>query len=112
MNRRGAPDGLTMAAGAPTPPPDKRWPGWLSAAEAALYLSCRGGGAAVRRLARIGRLPKPSMHLGPASPRWSREQIDELMHGRQVQDARAERVQEWLDSVRQSGPKKARQRNH
>lgn len=108
MSQRGAPDRFDKATGAPTPPLDKRWPEWLSAAEAAAYLSFRGA-AAVRRLAKLGRLPKPSMHLGPASPRWSREQIDELMHGRQAQDDFDASLEALIHEI-QSRPKTTRRR--
>jgi predicted DNA-binding transcriptional regulator AlpA len=78
--------------------PDAPLPGWLSAAAAAAYLSCTP--AAVRRYARAGRLPKPSYHLGPRSPRWSREQIDSLLHGRQVKDDTEAQFERMIEGIR------------
>lgn len=49
-------------------------PRWLDATAAAAYLSVRAD--ALPRLQRAGRIPAPSYHLGPRSPRWDRLALD------------------------------------
>jgi hypothetical protein len=83
---------------------DRVWPGWMDAAAVAEYLCCTTP-AAVRRYARLGRLPKPSYHLGPRSPRWNREQIDSLLVGRQVHDDTAAQIEDWINDIRSRGKK-------
>lgn len=46
---------------------------------------------AVRRLERLGKLPKPSLHLGPRSPRWRLEEVEALFSGRPLKAARSAR---------------------
>ena len=41
---------------------------------------------AVARLERLGKLPKPSYHLGPKSPRWRTQDVEALFLGRAVAD--------------------------
>lgn len=35
----------------------------------------------IPRLARDGKLPQPSYHLGPRSPRWDCQEVDAMMAG-------------------------------
>lgn len=54
---------------------------WLNAEAAARYICVRV--EALRRLVRAGKLPEPSRHLGPRTPRYDREAIDAAFEGRQ-----------------------------
>lgn len=54
-------------------------PRWLSRKTLAAYISIRPSG--VSRLVDEGRLPKPSLALGPRSPRWDRLAVDEAFLG-------------------------------
>ena len=47
---------------------------WLSRRAAAEYLSMEVDH--LKRHVKAGRLPKPSFHLGPKTPRWDREALD------------------------------------
>lgn len=68
---------------------------WLNAEAAARYICVRVD--ALRRFVRAGKLPEPSRHLGPRSPRYDREAIDAAFEGRQaaikVEQTTAEIVQ-------------------
>ncbi len=52
---------------------------WLDRAGVAAYLSVRVD--ALPRLARRGKLPAPSYHLGARSPRWDRLALDSALSG-------------------------------
>lgn len=54
---------------------DELQPRWLNRRAAANYLSVQPN--ALKRLVREGRIPEPTYHLGPRSPRWDRVAIDE-----------------------------------
>lgn len=54
-------------------------PRWLDRAGVAAYLSVRVD--ALPRLARRGKLPAPSYHLGARSPRWDRLALDSTLAG-------------------------------
>jgi hypothetical protein len=47
---------------------------WLDQARAAAYLSMQVDH--LKRHVKSGKLPGPSFHLGPKSPRWDREALD------------------------------------
>jgi hypothetical protein len=47
---------------------------WLDTAGTAAYLHVQPD--TLRRLVKQGRVPRPSYHLGPRSPRWDRHQLD------------------------------------
>lgn len=49
-------------------------PRWLDRDATAAYISVRAD--ELRRLLRAGKLPSPSYHLGPRSPRWDRLKLD------------------------------------
>ena len=57
--------------------PDARW---LDRRDLARHLSIDRGD--IPRLLRRGKLPPPSYHLGPKSPRWDREAVDAMFAGR------------------------------
>ena len=52
-------------------------PRWLSPEQAAAHLCVRP--AALRRLLDAGRIPAPSLHLGPRMPRYDRHALDSAM---------------------------------
>lgn len=54
-------------------------PRWLDRTGVATYLSVRVD--ALPRLARQGKLPSPSYHLGARSPRWDRLALDSALSG-------------------------------
>lgn len=49
---------------------------WLSPEQTAAYVSRRVD--ELPRLVRSGKLPSPSHHFGPRSPRWDRVELDSL----------------------------------
>jgi hypothetical protein len=51
-------------------------PRWLSPEQAAAYIGERVD--RLPRLVRSGKMPKPSLHLGPRTPRYDRLALDEL----------------------------------
>jgi hypothetical protein len=57
---------------------------WLRPAVAAVYVGKPAN--QLLALARAGKLPMPTYHFGPKSPRYDREAIDALILGRQAQD--------------------------
>jgi predicted DNA-binding transcriptional regulator AlpA len=52
------------------------WPRWLSRDLVADYLSIRV--PEIPKLVKAGRLPQPTYHLGPRTPRWDRDAIDDM----------------------------------
>jgi hypothetical protein len=54
-------------------------PRWLDREATARYLSLRVD--ELPRMLRAGKLPQPSYHFGPKSPRWDREELDTLLGG-------------------------------
>jgi hypothetical protein len=52
-------------------------PRWLDCEEVARYLSVRVDRVAA--LVRAGRIPEPTYHLGPRSPRWDRLALDSVL---------------------------------
>lgn len=54
-------------------------PRWLDRDETARYLSVRVD--ELPRLTRRGKLPTPSLHLGPRTPRWDRQALDAVFAG-------------------------------
>lgn len=57
-------------------------PRWLDREAVARYISVRVD--EIPRLLKTGRLPKPSYHLGPRSPRWDRGAVDQAFAGQPV----------------------------
>lgn len=55
-------------------------PEWLDRRSLAAHISV--GVDALRRLQRLGKLPRPSYHLGPNSPRWRRIEVDAMFTDR------------------------------
>ena len=55
----------------------------------------------IARLVKRGRLPVPSYHLGPRSPRWDAEAIDTMMAGRQTAASTDAIVQEAARALAQ-----------
>jgi len=51
-------------------------PRWLNRDDAARYIGVHVH--ELPRLVKAGKLPAPSCHLGPRSPRWDREELDRL----------------------------------
>jgi len=54
-------------------------PRWLDREAIATYISVRVD--YVARLVKAGKLPEPSYHLGPKSPRWDRLVVDACFEG-------------------------------
>lgn len=52
---------------------------WLKAEDAATYVGVRLD--QLRRYVSTGKLPAPSYHLGPKSPRWDRLALDHVLDG-------------------------------
>ncbi len=60
-------------------------PRWLDREALADYTSVRVD--YVSRLVKAGKLPPPSYHLGPKSPRWDRLAVDACFEGKAASDA-------------------------
>jgi predicted DNA-binding transcriptional regulator AlpA len=60
---------------------------WLKAEDLATYAGVRID--YLRRYVKAGKLPAPSYHLGPRSPRWDKEAVDALFAGAQYRHARS-----------------------
>jgi hypothetical protein len=56
-------------------------PRWLNPEQTASYVGRRVD--ELPRLVRAGKLPAPSLHFGPRSPRWDRVQLDSLFQPEQ-----------------------------
>jgi hypothetical protein len=67
---------------------------WLSRRAAAEYLSMEVDH--LKRHVKSGKLPAPSFHLGPKSPRWDREALDAAIQGGQGQ---AEMYEEAVNDI-------------
>ena len=52
---------------------------WLDREAAAQYLGLRVD--ELPRMLRAGKIPEPSYHFGPKSPRWDKEELDEILGG-------------------------------
>ena len=52
---------------------------WLDREALARHISVRVD--EIAKLLRAGKLPAPSYHLGPKSPRWDRQAVDALFTG-------------------------------
>ena len=64
----------TVPPSAPCPMPEAQR--WLGPEQTATYVSCRVDH--LPRLVRSGKLPPPSLHLGPRSPRYDRLRSDAM----------------------------------
>ncbi len=67
---------------------------WLSRRAAAEYLSMEVDH--LKRHVKSGKLPRPSFHLGPKTPRWDREALDAAIQGGQGQ---AESYEETVNDI-------------
>jgi excisionase family DNA binding protein len=74
---------------------------WLNLDELAAYVGVKEH--QIRRMVRAGKLPEPSLHLGPRSPRWDREQIDALFTGGK---AKSSDVRRAVDEILQEGARR------
>ena len=85
------------------------WPRWLNRDRLADYLGVDY--TAITKLVRAGKLPQPSLHLGPRSPRWDRLAVDDLF-GVSVQAKKAKELEEararMLEDIRRGGRRGAR----
>jgi predicted DNA-binding transcriptional regulator AlpA len=72
---------------------------WLNLDELAAYVGVKEH--QIRRMVRAGKLPEPSLHLGPRSPRWDREQIDALFTGGKAKSS--SHVREAVNAILQEG---------
>ena len=79
---------------------------WLDVAGVAVHLSC--GKAAVWRLARAGKLPNPTRHLGPRSPRWDRDAIDAMIVGRAADDDAEAIIARAIDTIHSRSKRRRR----
>jgi hypothetical protein len=82
-------------------------PRWLNPSQTAEYIGSRVDH--LPRLLRTGKLPTPSYHLGPKSPRYDRLAIDEAFSGTRQKDDMATAVRNTVDALRREHrAKKAR----
>jgi predicted DNA-binding transcriptional regulator AlpA len=84
---------------------------WLDRAGAAAYLSMQV--EHLKRHVKSGKLPAPSFHLGPRSPRWDREALDAAFsgdRGRAPGFVTAEKIVQDMLAGRFSGRAKASRR--
>jgi hypothetical protein len=65
----------------------------------------------VQKLVKQGKLPRPSYHLGPRSPRWDREAIHSLLSGNQATEDAEIIVAGMISGIASCGKKNARRRN-
>ena len=79
---------------------------WLDPAGVMRYLNLRHR-SAVNRLVKDGKLPPPSYHLGPRSPRFDRDGIDAVMRGRQAADSMDAALERALAAIRASGKRRS-----
>lgn len=77
-------------------------PRWLNPADTARYIGVRMD--ALPRLVRAGKLPEPSRHLGPRSPRYDREAIDDAFAGTTLSADIREAVEAFSRSIMERGP--------
>jgi hypothetical protein len=63
----------------------------------------------VQRLQRSGKLPEPSMHLGPKSPRWDRYAVDALFGEADRQDDINEAVDRYVAKMLAEPSKRRRE---
>ena len=84
---------------------------WLDRDALAVYLSVRVD--ELPRMQRAGRIPTPSFHLGPRSPRWDRLAIDSLFMGAPSSTPDIDAmVRGYVTAGRMENGKKASQRRH
>jgi hypothetical protein len=82
-------------------------PRWLNPTQLAEYIGSRVDH--LPRLLRTGKLPRPSYHLGPKSPRYDRLAIDEAFSGSKAKEDMATATRNALDELRREyRAKKAR----
>lgn len=80
---------------------------WLDRDAVATYLRVRVD--RVARLVKAGKVPQPSYHLGPRSPRWDRLQLDALFGDVSVRLVNVDDVvRENVAKIRASAPRRAR----
>jgi predicted DNA-binding transcriptional regulator AlpA len=74
---------------------------WIDRRDLAARLSIDR--SAIPRLQRRGKLPPPSYHLGPKSPRWDVEAVDAMFAGRVASAAPSidDLVQDAADAILQ-----------
>ena len=76
---------------------------WLSPEAAADYIGVRVD--KLPKLAKAGKLPPPSRHLGPRQPRYDRTMIDALFAPQAV-DTLDEAVNAAVQSIRAENPRR------
>lgn len=76
---------------------------WLDRAATAAYTG--RDKADLPRLVRAGKLPAPSYHFGPRSPRWDKLALEALFTGQQVRPSIHDMVQEHAREIAQRTPK-------
>jgi predicted DNA-binding transcriptional regulator AlpA len=74
---------------------------WLTREETAGYVGAKEH--QIRRMVREGKLPEPSLHLGPRSPRWDRDAIDALFMGGKPKSSH---VREAVNAILQEGARR------
>ena len=74
-------------------------PRWLDRKALAIHISVRVD--YVSRLVKSGKLPAPSYHLGPKSPRWDRLAVDACFEGEMRSASRSvdEAVQALVEKI-------------
>src|SRR5574340_1004798 len=83
-------------------------PRWLDARAAVQYLTLDDAGA-LKRLVKQGRIPAPSYHLGPRSPRWDREALDLALAGGEASGSTTRKaVSDAVQAILAEGPRRAR----
>lgn len=71
---------------------------WLDRDQTAHYLSVRVD--ELPRLLRRGKLPSPSLHLGPRTPRWDRHALDAMFAGGVASGGIEQAVAEIVNGLR------------
>lgn len=83
-------------------------PRWLDRQACAEYICVRR--STLSRLTKQGLLPKPSLLLGPRTPRWDREAVDALFLGRSRQDDADVAINKVVAGILAEGQRKQQRR--
>jgi hypothetical protein len=74
---------------------------WLNAGDVATYVGVRVD--QIPRYVRAGKLPLPSYHFGPRSPRWDRLALDAAFEGSPSKGAKTLTTEELVDGILNGG---------
>jgi predicted DNA-binding transcriptional regulator AlpA len=79
---------------------------WLDAQATARYTGVRID--YLHRFVRAGKLPKPSYHLGPRSPRWDKEELDAAFTGGRAKGGIPLDTERMIEAILNPPPKKTK----